>query len=123
MTVRAAPVPAADPAAAAAHAVRAAALAVPGVTRLSAGPLGEVGTYLAGERVAGVRLAPDGVHVHVVVAADLPIPGTAAAVRAAVAAAVAPGEPVHVHVEDVDPAGQQPRGSQVPPRGTGKDEG
>lgn len=116
-------VPAADPVAARAHAVRAAALAVPGVVRLSAGPLGEVGTYLAGERVPGVRLAPDGVHVHVVVAADLPIPGTAAAVRTAVAATAGTGLPVHVHVEDVDPVGQEPRGSQVPPRGTGKDEG
>lgn len=113
--------PAADPVAVAAHAVRAAALAVPGVVRLSAGPLGEVGTYLVGERVAGVRLAADGVHVHVVVAPDLPIPGTAAAVRTAVAAAVGDGSPVHVHVEDVDPAGQQPRGSQAPLRGAGRD--
>lgn len=121
MTGRARPVPTADPAAAAAHAVRAAVLAVPGVVRLSAGPLGEVGTYLAGERVPGVRLAPDGVHVHVVVTPDLPIPGTAAAVRTAVAAAVGDGPAVHVHVEDVDPAGHEPRGSQVPLRGTGKD--
>lgn len=46
-------------------AVAAAALGVPGVLGLHPGPLGEVGTYLPGRRVAGIRLRPTRTEVHI----------------------------------------------------------
>ncbi|MEW1959753.1 hypothetical protein [Kineococcus sp. NPDC059986] len=68
--------------------------AVPGVSDLHPGALGEIGTYLPGRRVAGIRLrdevfGSDGsvrypVEVHVVLAAGAPIRETAQAVHAAV---------------------------------------
>ena len=76
--------------------------AVPGVSALHPGALGEIGTYLPGRRVAGIRLrdeaftetstGPAGtggaarhpVEVHVVLAAGAPVRETAAAVHAAV---------------------------------------
>ncbi|MEZ0494563.1 hypothetical protein AB2L28_20180 [Kineococcus sp. TBRC 1896] len=72
--------------------------AVPGVSALHPGVLGEIGTYLPGRRVAGVRLreealtaaagtgraGPHPVEVHVVLAAGAPVRETAAAVHAAV---------------------------------------
>lgn len=125
MTVPAAGQATGDPVALTAHAIRQAVLAVPGVARLSAGPLGEVATYLPGGRVTGVRLAGDGVHVHVVLTATAAraIPAVAAEVHVVVAqvAAGAGTGPVHVHIEDVDPVGPLPHGSQVPLTGTGKD--
>lgn len=119
-----------DPVAAAARAARDAALAVPGVTRLSGGAFGEVATYLPGDRVTGVRVGDDGVHVHVVLAqaALAAIPATAAAVQAAVHAVPhlphlgLADLPVHVHVEDVESAGRPPREAQDPPGGTREDE-
>jgi len=83
--------------------VAAAALAVPGVTGLHAGSFGEVGTYLVGRQVHGVRLRPGGAEVHVTVAMGRPLLAVAQAVRAAVAPLVE-GE-VTVVVEDVSPAG------------------
>lgn len=82
-----------------ARGIRDAVLALPEVARLSAGALGEVATYLPGDRVPGVRIAPDGVHVHVVLtpAAAEAIPAAAGAI----ARAVGPGS-VHVHIEDVE---------------------
>ncbi|NAZ75284.1 hypothetical protein GTQ99_07580 [Kineococcus sp. T13] len=89
-----------------------AALAVPGVARLHGGALGEVGTYLPGRRVAGVRLTGDLageagdalVELHVVVTADAPVRASAQAVHAAAAdvlAAHGVSAAVRVHVDDL----------------------
>ncbi|WP_380171637.1 hypothetical protein ACFEMC_21290 [Kineococcus sp. DHX-1] len=77
--------------------------AVPGVSDLHPGALGEIGTYLPGRRVAGIRLRDEAfseaagsaapgdhpaqypVEVHVVLEAGAPIRETAHAVHAAVA--------------------------------------
>lgn len=95
---------AADPADRIAAAVR----AVPGVADLHAGMFGEVGTYLPGRRVPGVRITDSSVDVHITVVFDAPVRDTAAAVRSAVAAQL-PGVAVNITVEDVvrlDPAQQ-----------------
>ena len=86
----------------AADAVAAAALALPGVTALHSGAFGEVGTYLPGRRVTGVRITADLTEVHVVVAMGSPVLPVAEQVRAAVQPLV--GTPVDVYVEDIDPA-------------------
>jgi hypothetical protein len=83
-----------------AEAVAAAVLAVPGVVRLHGGRFGELGTYLPGRRVTGVRIDDEGTEVHVVVSDLVPVPDTAARIRRAVSA-IAP-MPVRVHVEDID---------------------
>ena len=83
-----------------AEVVAAAVLAVPGVVRLHGGRFGELGTYLPGRRVTGVRIDDEGTEVHVVVSDLVPVPETAARVQRAVSA-VAP-MPVRVHVEDID---------------------
>ncbi|MDQ0375396.1 hypothetical protein [Cellulomonas humilata] len=83
-----------------AEVVAAAVLAVPGVVRLHGGRFGELGTYLPGRRVTGVRIDDEGTEVHVVVSDLVPVPQTAARVQRAVSA-VAP-MPVRVHVEDID---------------------
>ncbi|MGF0115039.1 hypothetical protein ACQFYA_01775 [Promicromonospora sp. Marseille-Q5078] len=114
--------------------VRDAVLTVPGVARLSGGVLGEVATYLPGDRIAGVRFDDDDVHVHVVVtAAGLrDVPGVAGAVHAATRQALASSaqedaptggaERAHVvvHVDDVEATGV-PGGVEVPTTGTRKD--
>lgn len=79
-----------------------AALAVPGVADLHAGSFGEVGTYLPGRRVTGIRIRDDLTEVHVVAAMGSPLRELADAVRSAVAPIV--GTPVQVVVEDVVPA-------------------
>lgn len=92
------PVPGAEPDLA--ERVAAVATAVPGVLRLHPGPLGEVGTFLPGRRVAGVRVRPDApVEVHVVVSLDADLRAVAADVHRAVHAVV-PGD-VRVVVADV----------------------
>lgn len=86
----------------------AAVLAVPGVARLHAGALGEVGTYLPGRRVAGIRLAdpdrPGPTEVHVVLRADAPLRRVAQEVHlvasALLSGAGAPPD-VRVHVDDL----------------------
>lgn len=83
-----------------AEVVAAAVLAVPGVVRLHGGRFGELGTYLPGRRVTGVRIDDEGTEVHVVVSDLVPVPDTAARVQRAVSA-IAP-RPVRVHVEDID---------------------
>ena len=83
-----------------AEVVAAAVLAVPGVVGLHGGRFGELGTYLPGRRVIGVRIDDEGTEVHVVVSDLVPVPATAARVQRAVSA-VAP-MPVRVHVEDID---------------------
>lgn len=84
---------------AAADAAAAAALAVPGVSGLHGGALGEVGTYLPGRRVTGVRVHEGGTDVHLSVAFGSDLRAVATEVRLAVGA-VAP-VPVEVVVEDV----------------------
>lgn len=79
--------------------VAAAVRAVPGVVGLHTGTFGEVATYLAGRRVDGVQLRPDGCSVHLVLAWGAPVLVTADLVRSAVAPLV--GVPVDVSVEDV----------------------
>lgn len=74
-------------------------LAVPGVAALHGGMFGEVGTYLPGRRVLGVRLRDDSTDVHVSVLLGYPVRQIADQVRRAVGQVV-PG-PVHVVVEDV----------------------
>ncbi|MEZ0447698.1 hypothetical protein [Cellulomonas sp. ICMP 17802] len=83
-----------------AETVAATVLAVPGVVRLHGGRFGELGTYLPGRRVTGVRIDDEGTEVHVVVSDLVPVPDTAARVQRAVSA-IAP-MPVRVHVEDID---------------------
>lgn len=94
-----APGPGVDP-----DVVAAVVAACPGVARLSAGPVGEVATYLPGRRVAGVRVRPDAVEVHVVgwygpTAAEI-----AGQVRAAVRTVAGP-LPVDVVIDDLDVGG------------------
>ncbi|WP_445263016.1 hypothetical protein [Pseudokineococcus sp. 1T1Z-3] len=96
--------------------MRDAVLAAPGVVSLHAGALGEVGTYLPGRRVNGVRLTGEEVEVHVVAALWTPVTHTSAAVITAVAGlpdhvGVA-GLPVHVVVEDVADDEQARRDAQ-----------
>lgn len=80
--------------------VAAAVLAVEGVAGLHAGMFGEVGTYLPGRRVPGVRIADDVTEVHVTLFFGAPVRETAARIRSAVAPLVASGR-VDVMVEDV----------------------
>lgn len=79
------------------------AAAVPGVRSLHPGMFGEVGTYLPGRRVAGVRVTGDTIDVHLIVDADARVRETAAAVRQAVADAY-PNHAVDITVEDIAPA-------------------
>ncbi|TRW87932.1 hypothetical protein FK535_05725 [Mycolicibacterium sp. 018/SC-01/001] len=88
----------------AADAVADAVLATPGVAGLHPGMFGEVGTYLPGRRVDGVRLGDTDIDVHVTVQEGAPVRETAAAVREAVARQF-PGRAVNVTVEDVIAAG------------------
>ncbi|MGB7508300.1 MAG: hypothetical protein WA965_23035, partial [Mycobacterium sp.] len=60
--------------------------AVPGVAELHSGMFGEVGTYLPGRRVPGIRIGDDTIDVHITVWQGAAVRDTAAAVRAAVAA-------------------------------------
>lgn len=83
-----------------ADAVAAVVRAVPGVADLHPGMFGEVGTYLPGRRVPGIRFGDDTIAVHITVREDAPVRETAAAVRAAVARDW-PGVAVNVTVEDV----------------------
>ncbi len=85
-----------------ADSVAAAALSVPGVTRLHPGAFGEVGTYLPGRRVVGVRLAATITEVHLTVAPGAEVLVIAEAVRRAVAPLVDTG--VDVFVEDIEPS-------------------
>ncbi|RYB94718.1 hypothetical protein EUA93_10405 [Nocardioides oleivorans] len=84
--------------------VAAAVLAVPGVSGLHGGAFGEVGTYLPGRRVSGIRLGATS-QVHVTVAMGSDVLAVAGQVRDTVSTLL--GGPVEVVVEDVTPA---PRG-------------
>ena len=102
---------AADPPQDPAERLAATVLRVPGVVGLHSGMFGEVGTYLPGRRVAGIRITDDAVEVHVVVRFGVSVRDTAAAVRAA-AAAGHPGVAINVTVEDVAPPRDSPALSQ-----------
>lgn len=80
----------------------AAVTAVPGVAALHSGMFGEVGTYLPGRRVQGIRLDSGIVQVHIVLSYGVPVTEVAARIRAAVTTITGPGS-VHVHIEDVLP--------------------
>lgn len=79
--------------------IAAAARSVEGVADLHGGMFGEIGTYLPGGRVAGIRIAGGRVEVHVTLYWDYPVRATADAVRSAVEPLV--DQPVYVTVEDV----------------------
>jgi uncharacterized alkaline shock family protein YloU len=79
--------------------VAAAVTAVPGVAGLHGGMFGEVGTYLAGRRVEGIRIAGGVTEVHVALHFGAAVHETAVRIRDAVAAVV--GGTVDVYVEDV----------------------
>lgn len=86
-------------------------LACPAVAALSAGPLGAAATYLPGRRVAGVRLSPTAVEVHVVARYGPSVAELAAQVRAALAGQVG-GRRVDIVVEDLaDPVPDASRAS------------
>src|SRR4051794_12076620 len=78
-------------------AIAAAVVQSPFVAALSGG----IETYLPGRRVAGVRIGPDEVEVHVVARWDSAVPDLAADVRRAVSAA-ADGRCVAVHIDDIE---------------------
>jgi len=87
--------------AAVADSVAAAALSVPGVSRLHGGSFGEVATYLAGRQVEGVRLRDGLLEVHLAVVMGSALLEVAGAVRDAVTPLV--DTQVDVFVEDVVP--------------------
>lgn len=97
--------------------------AVPGVARLAAGRVSELATYLPGERIPGVRLTDDGLHVHVALKAAGDLRAVAGRVHQAARQALATGgtvpvPAVHVHVEDLD---VEPATASGPPDPTGKE--
>lgn len=75
------------------------------VARLSAGPVGEVATYLPGRRVPGVRLRGDRIEIHVVAKWGVRIADVAADVRTGLRP-LAAGVPVDVYVDDVEVPGE-----------------
>ncbi len=75
---------------------------VPGVAGLHAGMFGEVGTYLPGETVPGIRIGEESTAVHISITGQLPVRQVASAVQDAVGKLV-PG-PVDVIVEDIQPS-------------------
>ena len=78
---------------------------VPTVARLSAGSTGaEFATYLPGRRVRGVRVADDGVEIHVVARWPAVLPEVGDAVRSAAAPLVG-GRAVEVVIDDLDVPG------------------
>lgn len=81
--------------------VAAAVTNVAGVAGLHAGMFGEVGVYLPGRRVTGIRIRDGVTDVHVTLFFDASVRETAARIRDAVADVV--GGVVNVTVEDVVP--------------------
>jgi len=74
-------------------------LAVPGVTELHAGLLGEVATYLPGHRVSGVSLTDQDGEIHIVASPSYDLQAVAAAVRDTAEKIAA--RPISVTVEDI----------------------
>jgi len=82
-------------------------LACPAVAGLSAGPFGAAATYLVGRKVAGIRITPDTVEVHVVARFGPTVGELAGQVRSALAGRVL-GRTVDIVVEDLaDPTDVQ----------------
>lgn len=80
--------------------------AVPGVARVGSGGLGELATYLPGERLNGVRVEGRTLQLSIVARDGVPLPELARAVRAAAAW----DGPVDVTVADLelgDPTGDE----------------
>lgn len=77
-------------------------LSVPGVAGLHAGMFGEVGTYLPGEKIPGIRIGEDRTAVHLAITGQLSVHHVASAVQAAVEKLV--HGPVDVAVEDIQPS-------------------
>lgn len=75
-------------------------LACPAVAGLSGGPYGAAATYLVGRKVAGVRINPDTVEVHVVSRFGPTVGELAEQIRAALAGRVL-GRTVDIVVEDL----------------------
>lgn len=93
--------------------VRAAVLALPGVSDLHPGSFGEVATYAAGRRIVGVRVRPARAEVHVVAAWSAPVLETADVVRRTVEPIT--GTPVDVYVDDVAAPPETAASSSAPP--------
>ena len=87
--------------------IAAAVQACPAVAGLHGGRFGQTTTYLPGRRVAGVTVSPGEIVIGVVGRYPVSVSEIAMQVRAAVAA-VAPGVPVTVHVEDLALPGEDP---------------
>jgi hypothetical protein len=86
-----------------AHAVADAALAVPGVARLSSqGPV-EISTQFAGGKVLGIRLRPDAAEVHIVASRNrlLEVADEVASAVSAVLSAAGEPRPVTVVIDDI----------------------
>lgn len=83
-----------------AEALAAAVAGCPDVEALSGGPFGEVATYLAGQRIPGVRLLVDSIEVHVIARWGTPLTSVAQQVRCA-CAPFAGGRLVDVTIDDV----------------------
>lgn len=85
-------------------------LACPAVAGLSGGPFGAAATYLPGRTVAGIRISPDTVEVHVVARYGPTVGELAGQVRAALVGAVL-GRTVDIVVEDLDDGPAAPAGA------------
>lgn len=76
-------------------------VAQPGVARLAAGHVGEIGTYLPGRRISGVRITDTSVEVQVVVHWMASLPAMAAALQDELASIVN-GRIITVRIEDIE---------------------
>ncbi|MFD4368309.1 hypothetical protein [Rhodococcus sp. NPDC058521] len=81
--------------------IAAAVLDVPGVAGLHGGTFGEVGTYLPGRRVAGVRTDETSTDVHVTVYFDVAVADVAQRIRKVIGDLT--GTKVDVTIADVVP--------------------
>lgn len=92
-------------------AIAAVTLACPAVAELHGGGPRVVATYLPGRRVVGVRVEDHRVLVSIVLAYGVPVRSLERQVRTALAPHVE-GRSVDVHVADVQPAEDVPRGGR-----------
>jgi hypothetical protein len=87
-----------------AEAIAEAVRALPSVAALGGGTVTQAATFLPGRHVAGVRIGPASVEVHVTARYGVPLPDLAAAVRAA-AVLHSAGLPVDVAIDDLEVPG------------------
>lgn len=80
--------------------IHAAVLGCPDVVALSAGPFGEIASYLPGGRVTGVRTDDRRVEVHVVARYGTPLPEVAERIGRALDGLLA-GRTLEIAVEDI----------------------